>query len=268
MSIYGNPIMLGASGGSTGIPLLTSAEWNALSKAQKQSYGLVAVQDTNTGFDQGELYYGANYIGIVEAEMVPTDSWNASSNSTYTYTFASTTLSSQPTVYCLAAMLQNGTNPAWDASDNLKPALRSDTAGNGSYALCCGPMAPNTFASTYSGGNNWNNSEIVCFCLSEEVGVNVKELFFEQGQTGTYTYTYQANEEEALLLIAMRGGNNGGSHTITGLTQKSHVTSSGARFNDVYYGAVSSGDEVSISIPYEGGYGDNGALFVALLGLT
>lgn len=63
MSIYGNPVMLGGSGGGGGgIPLLTRAEWDALSTAQKQAYGLLAIQDVNSGFDRGELVYGADYI--------------------------------------------------------------------------------------------------------------------------------------------------------------------------------------------------------------
>ena len=67
MSIFGNPVMLGGSGGGGGdVPLLTRAQWNALSTAQKQAYGLVAIQDADSGFDRGELFYGANYnpIGI------------------------------------------------------------------------------------------------------------------------------------------------------------------------------------------------------------
>lgn len=63
MSIYGNPVMLGGSGGGGGgdVPLLTRAQWNALSTAQKQAYGLLAIQDENSGFDRGELVYGADY---------------------------------------------------------------------------------------------------------------------------------------------------------------------------------------------------------------
>lgn len=68
MSIWGNPVMLGGSGGGGGgdVPLLTRAQWNALSTAQKQAYGLLAIQDSNSGFDRGELVYGADYqpVGI------------------------------------------------------------------------------------------------------------------------------------------------------------------------------------------------------------
>lgn len=63
MSIYGNPVMLGGSGGGGGdVPLLSRAAWNALTTAQKQAYGLVAVQDAISGFDRGELVYGGDYI--------------------------------------------------------------------------------------------------------------------------------------------------------------------------------------------------------------
>lgn len=63
MSIWGNPVMLGGSGGGGGdVPLLTRAAWNALSTAQKQAYGLVAIQDASSGFDRGELVYGGEYI--------------------------------------------------------------------------------------------------------------------------------------------------------------------------------------------------------------
>lgn len=63
MSIWGNPVMMGGSGGGgSDVPLLTRAEWNALSTAQKQAYGLLAIQDANSGFYRGELVYGADYI--------------------------------------------------------------------------------------------------------------------------------------------------------------------------------------------------------------
>ena len=47
---------------TTGVPILTRAEWNALSVAQKQAYALLAIQDANSGFDRGELVYGADYV--------------------------------------------------------------------------------------------------------------------------------------------------------------------------------------------------------------
>lgn len=249
-----------SSGG--GVPLLTRSQWDELTKSQKQSYGLVAIQDSDSGFLRGDLVDGASYGDANIAEVVPIHSWNSSDNAVHTYNFTGTTLAQIATVFCLAVMEQNGNSPAWDASSNLKPALLSGTQGNGSYAVCYGAYSIGSFASTYSGGNNWNNSEIVCFEFSGDIEPTVIESFFAQGTAGTYTYTHTATESEKLLLICMRGGQSGSSYSISGLTQKSHVTSTGARFNDVYYGELSAGDIVNISIPHGSG---QGSLLVVLL---
>ena len=73
MSIYGNPVMMGGSGGGGGgdVPLLTRAQWDALSTAQKRAYSLIAVQDSNSGFDRGKLYYGADYVGSLLTASTP-----------------------------------------------------------------------------------------------------------------------------------------------------------------------------------------------------
>jgi hypothetical protein len=52
-------VTVNVSGG--GVPLLTSAEWNALTTAQKQSYGLVAIQNASSGYKRGTLVNGADY---------------------------------------------------------------------------------------------------------------------------------------------------------------------------------------------------------------
>lgn len=49
---------------SGGIQVITRSDWNALTTAQKQAYGLIAIQDASTGFDRGELVYGADYIPL------------------------------------------------------------------------------------------------------------------------------------------------------------------------------------------------------------
>lgn len=250
---------------SGGIEVITRSDWNALSVTQKQAYGLIAIQDAITGFDRGELVYGADYTAPIAAEYVPTESWNASNNAIRSYTFADTTLANLTTTYCLGFMSQNGTNPAWTSSLN---ELTSGAGGNGNYAIVYGEKASGSYATSYSGGNNWNNSEIVCFCLSGDAEPHIIELFYQSRGTGTYTYTYTATATENLLLVCMRGGNSGGSYSISGLTQKSHVTATGVRFNDVYFDTVQNGDTVSISIPYAPGSNSNGSLFVALMSVN
>lgn len=251
-----------SGGGGGGTPTISRADWNALTTAQKQAYGLVGIIDYTTGFNRGVLVNGADFSTIIPAEMGPIYSWNASNNSTHSYTFSGTTLANNNTEYCMAIMSQNGGSPSWTSSLGT---LREGSTGNGSYAVTYGSYSNGASASTYSTGDNWNNSEIVCFEFSADVSPEVKELFYEQAQSGTYTYTYTADASENLLLVCMRGGNSGGSYTVTGLALKSNVTSSGARFNNVYFDSVEAGDEISVSIPYSNGANNNGSLLVVLL---
>lgn len=44
-----------------GVSLYTQSEWDALSTAEKQSHGLVAIQRNNSGYQQGILVNGADY---------------------------------------------------------------------------------------------------------------------------------------------------------------------------------------------------------------
>lgn len=44
---------------------ISRSEWNALSTSQKQSYGLVVIQDSSTGFKRGVLVNGADYRFLI-----------------------------------------------------------------------------------------------------------------------------------------------------------------------------------------------------------
>lgn len=54
--------ILDIPGGSGGVDLLTETEWNALTTAQKQAYGLVAIQQASSGYERGILVNGADYV--------------------------------------------------------------------------------------------------------------------------------------------------------------------------------------------------------------
>ena len=56
-----NEVVVNVSGGG-GIELLTRSAWNSLTTTQKQAKGLVAIQDSSTGFKQGVLVNGAYYL--------------------------------------------------------------------------------------------------------------------------------------------------------------------------------------------------------------
>ena len=55
-------VMVNVSGG--GVTLFKQSDWDALTTAQKQAYGLVAIQKKNTGYKRGDLVYGADYVPI------------------------------------------------------------------------------------------------------------------------------------------------------------------------------------------------------------
>lgn len=55
-------VTVNVSGG--GVTLLTQAQWDALTTAQKQAYGLVAIQRANSGYERGILVNGADYLPI------------------------------------------------------------------------------------------------------------------------------------------------------------------------------------------------------------
>ena len=44
------------------VELMTRVQWDALTTAQKQAKGLVAIQDTNSGYERGQLVNGADYV--------------------------------------------------------------------------------------------------------------------------------------------------------------------------------------------------------------
>lgn len=48
----------------TGAEIITRSDWNALTTAQKQAKGLVAIQDASTGYERGVLVNGADYVPI------------------------------------------------------------------------------------------------------------------------------------------------------------------------------------------------------------
>ena len=57
---------IGDISGGGDIPIITRADWNAMTTAQKQSYGLACVQDAMTGFVRGQFINGADYLPIYD----------------------------------------------------------------------------------------------------------------------------------------------------------------------------------------------------------
>lgn len=111
----------------SGVPKITRSEWEALSTAEKQALGYVAIQDSNTGFNRGILAYGADYVPI--GEYIPyTDSSNVICEA-YADNFEADSLSwgygSNPITF--------SDNVSKDTSEN---AININVASQGKLAYC------------------------------------------------------------------------------------------------------------------------------------
>lgn len=87
MSIFGNPVMLGGSGGGGGVPIVAKSDWDELTTAQKQAYGLVVVQEYTDGFYEGMLFNGADYT--TQPSLITSKYMNGVSSTPLQYTFGS-----------------------------------------------------------------------------------------------------------------------------------------------------------------------------------
>lgn len=97
--------------GGGGIPLLTRAQWTALTTVQKKAYDLVVIQDTSSGFDRGELVNGADYIGSMIQSGSGSDSSTFTVNMSGTYQLLILALNSEASSYDLnIGVTQNGTS--------------------------------------------------------------------------------------------------------------------------------------------------------------
>lgn len=144
MSIFGNPVMIGGSGGGGGggdVPLLTRAAWNELTTAQKQSYGLVAVQDANSGFDRGELVYGAGFVPFIRLLEVCQTAYG-SGPTTYTADRVMRVLAINTNTHrntdssaCTAVITTTGTVVATDTQTSTTSAESSVTAGQMTFSI-------------------------------------------------------------------------------------------------------------------------------------
>lgn len=207
---------------------------------------------------------GGNPFSMLE--FVPKDSWCQSDNATHTYNFSGTTNAGEATTYCLSVMAQNGDNPSYASDIQI---VSSGTDGNGSYAYCYGPYTSGDSASTYSGGNNGNNSQIICMEFSKDIHPTLTGAIYYHAATGENPYRILTGfgRDSDLLLIIMRGGTENDASSVTGLTKIATTTAADGRFNDVYCGRIKAGGVLSISAPF-GGSGAGGQLLVLSLYIT
>ena len=86
MGLIDDSLAMMMSGGA--IELIPRIQWDALSKEQKMTHGLVAVQDSTVGYTQGILVNGANYSDYATPPiLIESLSRNAGALGSLSYTF-------------------------------------------------------------------------------------------------------------------------------------------------------------------------------------
>lgn len=94
----------------TGAEIISRNDWDALTTAQKQAKGLVAIQDASTGFKRGELVNGADYVPI--GQYIPNSDYTKVTCEAYADNFDAS-----------ANSWGMGTNPVKYLDNSHKPTL-------------------------------------------------------------------------------------------------------------------------------------------------
>lgn len=136
-------VTVNISGGG-GVPLIQKSEWNSLTLAQKRAYGLVAIQTANSGYERGNLVYGADYHGEVLQSGTAATSTSFTISEAGTFQLIVIALNSEASTYDLnVSATQNGIS------------LTATTIDYHSY---------------YSSGTNRRNYRIVSFEITAQSG--------------------------------------------------------------------------------------------------
>ena len=89
MSVIYKSIKVGVTlgDGEGGVPVVAKSDWDNLTTAQKQAYGLVVVQEYTDGYFEGMLFNGADYT--TQPSLIASKYMNGASNSSIQHTFSS-----------------------------------------------------------------------------------------------------------------------------------------------------------------------------------
>lgn len=94
--------MMMESEGSGGAEIISESDWENMTTAQKQAKGLVALQNTSSGYKRGLLVNGADYLDT--PVVIYATHANGSSSQTLSYTFGTAGK------YTIIAVRKNGDN--------------------------------------------------------------------------------------------------------------------------------------------------------------
>lgn len=192
----------------TGAEIITLSDWNALTTAQKQAKGLVAIQDSTTGFQRGIFVNGADYLP--DAEMLYYGSQNAASAVSLSYTVATSgtyqiilnTTGGDVAEKNNLAITVNGTPIQ---SSYAYPTENNYVAINiykAEVELNAGDVVSFAFTNT----TRYNNAGIQMFVMSNS-NINVIDLYNSAANNGT---TFNIDLNSWYLQVARIGYYSGG----------------------------------------------------------
>lgn len=211
-----------SGGGGNTIPLLTSLEWNALSTAEKQAYGLVAIQDTDSGYERGILVNGEDY---------EEKTWNftildkGSTSSSATYTFAAADkykvivlyINSEASTYGLNASVSLNGSPVTGTVLRTNPYDYSNTDKR-NYSITEFTITANVGDTvTISGSNGGGHSVIAYAIMKTDISDVVKTLTTADNSTqGSYN-------NQAIVMYGTANNNVDASINIESYTANTNI---------------------------------------------
>ena len=219
MSIIYKGVEVGVTlggGGAGGIPLMSAADWAALSIAQKRNYGLVAVQSSDTGYDRGELYYGGD--ASADNPAIPAMTSNTTPSGVVSY-------SSQFGANYAGYMAFNGTQGNISMITNCWLAASSDTAPylayefanpKNLYSLWLELMNNSTaytvtaYIEGKTSGGTWEN------CLESGASVSLE---FPRSTIKTYTIALNERNYTAIRIRGVESWYKGAGLTACGISR-------------------------------------------------
>lgn len=192
----------------TGAEIITRSDWNALTTAQKQAKGLVAIQDSTTGFQRGIFVNGADYLP--DAEMLYYGSQNAASavSLSYTVVASGTYQIILNTTHGDVAEKNNLTitvNGTPIQSSYAYPTENNYVAIN-IYKAEVELDAGDVVSFTFTSGTRYNNAGIQMFVMSNS-NINVIDLYNSASNNGA---TFNIDLNSWYLQVAKTGYYSGG----------------------------------------------------------
>ena len=213
------------SGGGGDVTLLTSAQWAALTPAQKRAYGLVAIQTASSGYNRGKLVYGADYVGDLIQNGTATSSASITA-----------TIAGRFKLFVIAMNSEASTKDLDIAATLNGVALTGSTLGYNSYS---------------GSGTNRRNYRIGCF---DATVVANDTLAISLSNTSGYTsFVWALIDTDCTTLdkaLTTPDNATSGSNTSDGIAlYGTFNSSSGGTLN---FGVYDSGDTITTENPGSG----------------